>query len=80
VTEQDRRPPLGCAALLIGLNALATGSVALAFARGPFTDVAQMLWYRGVSFGFVLLGAILPGAVLALGAYRSRRIVTTLGC
>jgi hypothetical protein len=55
---------------MLGINALFIGVAALSFSRGPYSSAEQELWYRYGSLGFLLIGAIIPGLALLLGARR----------
>lgn len=60
----------GCAITLACINLAVMGLLASTFSTGPFSSVEQELWYRYGSLGFLLLGAVLPGAAMLLGARR----------
>jgi len=55
------------------------GLLASTFAVGPYSSVAQEVWYRGGSIAFLGLGAILPAALLVIARrYRSGVIAITV--
>lgn len=60
----------GCATALAVFNLLAMGALAWSFAGGPYSGLAQALWYRGGAVGFLIFGALLPGGALLLPARR----------
>ena len=74
----DRPQGVGCAAAVVVVNAALMGLLASAFVTGPYSSRGQEIWYRYGSIGFLLFGAILPGAALALWARRSHALVVAL--
>jgi hypothetical protein len=70
--------PIGCTALLIGVNVILMGLFAASFVRGPYSSPTQEFWYRYVSLGFLFGGAILPGVAVVLWARRSRTLLIAL--
>jgi hypothetical protein len=68
---QNHVEEIGCAGLLLGVNALLMGLLALSFGQGPYSSAEQELWYRYGSLSFFAAGAILPAA--ALFAFRRSR-------
>lgn len=71
--ERSRVNGIGCAWLLLGVNALLMGLLALSFGQGPYSSAEQELWYRYGSLSFFVVGAILPA--VALFAFRRSRWV-----
>lgn len=72
--EAGQRGPgqgIGCAGVVLGVNSLLMGLVAISFNRGPYSSAAQELWYRWGSIGFLVAGSILPA--IALSALRRSR-------
>ena len=78
MTMQGKREPIGCASVLIGLNALLMGPLFLGFSEGPYPSFKQELWYGYGSLGFLLAGAVLPALALFLGVGRSATAMTIL--
>ena len=70
---------VGCAYVAAGLNILLMGLVAFSFSHGPYSSWEQEKWYRYGSLGFLVIGALLPAAVLALGARRSPVMIWVIG-
>ncbi|MDB5678122.1 hypothetical protein [Sphingomonas bacterium] len=68
-------PGWGCAAALAIFNTIFMGLLALAFASGGYSSWQQDLWYRYGSLAFVLIGALVPGAILIVRGRRSARAV-----
>ena len=62
---------IGCAWLLLGVNALLMGLLALSFGQGPYSSAEQEVWYRYGSLGFFVAGAVLPA--IALFTFRRSR-------
>ena len=56
---------------MLAVNTLLIGLLASSFSQGPYSSHGQEVWYRYGSIGFLLVGAVLPGAALIFGARRS---------
>jgi hypothetical protein len=56
------------------------GLLALSFGSGPYSSREQEIWYRYGSLGFLMIGAVLPALVLAVGAHRSSALSIALAC
>lgn len=69
--ELNRVGGIGCAWLLLGVNVLLMGLLAISFGQGPYSSGEQELWYRYGSLSFFVAGAVLPAA--ALFAFRRSR-------
>ena len=72
--ERKRADGIGCAGLLLGVNALLMGLLAVSFGQGPYSSAEQELWYRYGSLSFFVAGAVLPAIVL-IAFRRSRWVV-----
>jgi hypothetical protein len=72
--EQNRVEGIGCAWILLSVNAVLMGLTATSFVQGPYSSSEQEHWYRYGSLGFFLAGAALP-AIALFAARRSRLVV-----
>ncbi|AOW25474.1 hypothetical protein AVM11_08110 [Sphingomonas melonis TY] len=70
--------PRGCGITAAIWNLIIMGLVALSFASGPYSSFAQMAWYRLGSISFLLLGAVIPSALLFLLPKRCSMTVPAL--
>lgn len=64
--------------VVLGVNALLTGLLALSFSHGPYSSREQEIWYRYGSVALMLAGAIFPALAASLGALRSQWAVVAL--
>ena len=66
--EEQGRPNnvegIGCAWMLLGVNAVLMGLLAMSFGQGPYSSTGQELWYRYGSLGLFVFGAVLPAVAL----------------
>ena len=68
---------VGCAVALAILNLVLMGIVAVSFSQGPYSSLEQEQWYRHRSLAFLVLGAIVPFAVLYIGRKNPLTVAAT---
>ena len=69
---------VGCAVALALLNLVLMGIVAVSFSQGPYSSLEQEQWYRHRSLAFLVLGALVPSAVLYFGRKKPSMVTATL--
>jgi hypothetical protein len=68
-------PGWGCATTLAIFNTLFMGLLALSFSIGSYSSWQQELWYRYGSLMFLLIGSLVPVAVLVFSGRQSAKAV-----
>ena len=68
--NSDAVEGVGCACVLLAINAALMGLCAVSLVRGPYSSIEQELWYGYGSLGFLLAGAALPAFALFRGRPR----------
>ena len=64
---------IGCALVMLGINTVLIGLVAVSFSQGPYSSPEQEFWYRYGSLALFVAGSILP-AILLFTVRRSLRV------
>lgn len=68
----------GCVLVMLGINALLMGLLALGFSSMQLFSREQELWYLYGSTALLIAGAILPAITLLFGALRRQWTITAL--